>query len=173
MFKGYFPPEFGLPLRTTCPSHRILQDLTHRIRPIRVIIFILLFLFLVARMGWDWVHLVRRPLTGLLYQPRMIDDECGAVGGMRIGRGNRSTRRKLTPVPLYLPQIPHDLSWARIRATTNSLSYGTASILPLLPSCWVQTFSSTESFLYLLSLKSAYTFADHKDWGYRLGCKAM
>jgi hypothetical protein len=37
--------------------------------------------------------LVRRPLFDLLYQPRMIDDdECGAVGGMRIGRGNRSTR---------------------------------------------------------------------------------
>jgi hypothetical protein len=29
----------------------------------------------------------------LLYQPRMIGDY-GAVGGMRIGRGNRSTRRK-------------------------------------------------------------------------------
>jgi hypothetical protein len=23
--------------------------------------------------GWDWVHLVRRPLFGLLYQPRMND----------------------------------------------------------------------------------------------------
>jgi hypothetical protein len=39
--------------------------------------------------------------VGLLYQPRMIDDDgYGAVGGMRIGRGNRSTRRKPTPVPL-------------------------------------------------------------------------
>jgi hypothetical protein len=29
----------------------------------------------------------------LLYQPRMIDDDdCGAVGGMRFGRGNRSIR---------------------------------------------------------------------------------
>jgi hypothetical protein len=26
--------------------------------------------------------------TGLLYQPRMMADECGAVGGM-MGRGNR------------------------------------------------------------------------------------
>jgi hypothetical protein len=52
----------------------------------------------------------------LLYQPQMIDDECGVVGGMRIGRGNRSTRRKLTPVPLCPPQIPHDLTWARTRA---------------------------------------------------------
>jgi hypothetical protein len=52
----------------------------------------------------------------LLYQPRTIDDECGAVGGMRIGRGNRSTRRKPAPVPLCPPQIPHDLTWVRTRA---------------------------------------------------------
>jgi hypothetical protein len=54
--------------------------------------------------------------TGLLYQPRMVDDECGAVGGMRIGRGNQSTGRKLAPVPLSPPQIPHDVTWARKRA---------------------------------------------------------
>jgi hypothetical protein len=65
-------------------------------------------------MGWDWVHLVRRTLIGLLYQPRMID-ECRAIGGMRIGRGNRSTRRKPASVPLFPPRIPHDLTWARTR----------------------------------------------------------
>jgi hypothetical protein len=27
--------------------------------------------------------------VGLLYQPRTIDDDYGAVGGIRIGRGNR------------------------------------------------------------------------------------
>jgi hypothetical protein len=41
--------------------------------------------------------------VGLLYQPRMIDDDYGAVGGMRVGRGNRSTRRKPAPVLLYPP----------------------------------------------------------------------
>jgi hypothetical protein len=40
----------------------------------------------------------------------MIGDECAAVDGMRIGRGNRSTRRKLAPVPLRSPQISHGLS---------------------------------------------------------------
>jgi hypothetical protein len=66
--------------------------------------------------GWDWVHLVRRPLIGLLYQPRMIDDdECGAVGGMRIVRGDRNTRRKPAPVPLCPPQIPHHLTWTWTR----------------------------------------------------------
>jgi hypothetical protein len=44
------------------------------------------------------------------------DDECGAVGGVRIGRGNQSTRRKPAPVPLCPPQIPNDLTLARTRA---------------------------------------------------------
>jgi hypothetical protein len=58
-------------------------------------------------LGWDWVHSVRRPLVGLLYQRRTMDnDECEAVGGM-IGRGNRRTRRKPAPMPLCSPQIPH------------------------------------------------------------------
>jgi hypothetical protein len=57
----------------------------------------------------------------------MIDNECGEVGGMRIGRGNRNTRRKPAPVPLCPPQIPHDLTRHRTRvaAATNRLSYGT------------------------------------------------
>jgi hypothetical protein len=54
--------------------------------------------------------------TVLLYQPRMIDDECGVAGGIRIGRGNRRTRRKPAPVPLCLPQVPHFLTWARTGA---------------------------------------------------------
>jgi hypothetical protein len=60
---------------------------------------------------------VCRPLFGLLYQPQMIDDcDCGAIGGMKIGRGNRSTSRKPAPVPLCQPQIQHDLNRARILA---------------------------------------------------------
>jgi hypothetical protein len=47
--------------------------------------------------------------TGLLYQPQMIGDgDCGEIGGMKIGRGNPSTRRKPAPEPLCPPQIPHD-----------------------------------------------------------------
>jgi hypothetical protein len=34
--------------------------------------------------------------------------EYGAVGGMKIGRVNRSTRRKSAPVPLCPPRILHD-----------------------------------------------------------------
>jgi hypothetical protein len=55
--------------------------------------------------------------TGLLYQPQMIDDgDCGAIGEMKIGRGNRSTRRKPTPEPLCPTQIPHDQTRARTQA---------------------------------------------------------
>jgi hypothetical protein len=68
--------------------------------------------------GETWVHLVRWPLIALLYQPWVIDDKCGAVGGMRIGRGNWTTQRKPTPLPPCPPQIPHDLTWAWTWATT-------------------------------------------------------
>jgi hypothetical protein len=44
-----------------------------------------------------------------------VDDNFGAVGGMRIGRGSRSTRKKPTPVPLCPPQISHDLTRALTR----------------------------------------------------------
>jgi hypothetical protein len=55
--------------------------------------------------------------TGLLYQPQMIDDgDCGEIGGMKIGRENRSTRRNSAPAPLCPPQIPHDQIRARTRA---------------------------------------------------------
>jgi hypothetical protein len=55
--------------------------------------------------------------TGLLYQPQMIDDgDCGEIGGMKIGSGNQSIRRKPAPVPLCPPQIPHGQTRARIRA---------------------------------------------------------
>jgi hypothetical protein len=33
------------------------------------------------------------------------EGDCGAIGGMKIGRGNRCTRRKPAPAPLCPPQI--------------------------------------------------------------------
>jgi hypothetical protein len=39
----------------------------------------------------------------------MIEDgDCEATGGMKIRKGNRSTRRKPAQMPLCPPQIPHD-----------------------------------------------------------------
>jgi hypothetical protein len=73
-------------------------------------------MFLVSWGAVRRVHLVRRPLFGLLYQPRLMDDdEYGAITGM-IGRRNRRTRRS-APLLRFPPQIPHDLTRARTRAT--------------------------------------------------------
>jgi hypothetical protein len=69
--------------------------------------------------------------SGLLYKPQMIDeDEFGAIGGMKIGRGNRSTRRKPVPAPLCPTTNP---TWPDPgsnpgrhggKPATNLLSYG-------------------------------------------------
>jgi hypothetical protein len=73
--------------------------------------------------------------NGLFYQPRMIGEgDCGEIGGMKIGRGNRSTRRKPAPVSLCPPQTPHacpDANPGRRggKPATNRLSYGAANSL--------------------------------------------
>jgi hypothetical protein len=55
--------------------------------------------------------------AALLYRTQIIDDvDFGAIGGIKFGRGNRSTRRKPAPAPLCPPQIPHDQTRARTRA---------------------------------------------------------
>jgi hypothetical protein len=71
--------------------------------------------------------------SGLLNKPQIIDkDDCGAIDGMKIGRGNRSTRRKPASAPHCPPQIPHDQTRARTqdrrggKPATNRLSYGAA-----------------------------------------------
>jgi hypothetical protein len=40
--------------------------------------------------------------------PAPGDYDDGEFGGMKIGRGNRSTRRKPAPAPICTPQIPLD-----------------------------------------------------------------
>jgi hypothetical protein len=44
------------------------------------------------------------------------DYDNGEIGGIKIGRGNRSTRRKPAPAPLCPPQIPLEQTRARTRA---------------------------------------------------------
>jgi hypothetical protein len=45
--------------------------------------------------GWGLSPLGSVATSGLLYKPQMIyEGDCGATGEMKIGRGNRSTRRK-------------------------------------------------------------------------------
>jgi hypothetical protein len=47
------------------------------------------------------------------------DCEDGEFAGMKIGRGNPSTRREPAPAPLYLPQIPLDQT--RVRTRTSAV----------------------------------------------------
>jgi hypothetical protein len=93
------------------------------------------------RVELDRAHLVRRPLFYLWYQPRMIDDECGAVGGMRISRGNWSTQRKPAAVPLCPPQIIHYLTWARTQTAVVRRQRVTA---------WAMTRPEKEHYSYSL-----------------------
>jgi hypothetical protein len=91
---------------------------------------------LIRTVGCDAVHLPRRPLLVLLNHSRVVMiDECQAVGGMRIGRENQSSRRISAPVPLCQPHIYRDLTWnwtwvivARSRRQTTS-AYGTTLVL--------------------------------------------
>jgi hypothetical protein len=64
--------------------------------------------------------------------PASRDYDDGEIGGMIIGRGNRSTRRNPAPVPLCPPQTPHacpDANPGRRggKPATNRLSYGKAA----------------------------------------------
>jgi hypothetical protein len=57
--------------------------------------------------------------------------ECGQVGGMRIGRGNRSYRRKPAPVLLSTtnltwPDLDSNPGRRSEKPATNRLTYGTA-----------------------------------------------
>jgi hypothetical protein len=64
----------------------------------------LLLLLLLLLSGVGLSPLGAATTSGLLYKPQMIHEgDCGAIGGMKIGRGNRSTRRKPAPALLCPP----------------------------------------------------------------------
>jgi hypothetical protein len=70
---------------------------------------------------------------GLLYQPKMTDDgDCGAIDGMKIGKGNRSTWRKpahCATLSTTNPTRPNPCSNPGRRGgkpATSRLSYGMA-----------------------------------------------
>jgi hypothetical protein len=59
--------------------------------------------------SWGGVQLVPLGIAAtnrpIVLAPGDYDD--GEIGGIMMGRGNGSTRRKPIPVPLCPPQIPH------------------------------------------------------------------
>jgi hypothetical protein len=66
--------------------------------------------------------------------PAPGDYDDGEIGGMKIGRGHESTRRKPAPAPLCPPQILLDQTPGSNpgrrggKPATNRLSYGAASL---------------------------------------------
>jgi hypothetical protein len=81
--------------------------------------------------------LVLRPLWPIVQTPMIDEMIFGAIGGMKIGRGNRSTRMKPTPAPLCPPQ---NTTWQTRSRTpdrsggkpaTNRLSYGATFFSPI------------------------------------------
>jgi hypothetical protein len=96
--------------------------------------------FRIRGVGWSpyWVHSARR----LLNVPAPGDDR--EFGGMKIGRGNLSTRRKTCPsatLSTTNPTWPDPGSNPGHRSgkpATNRLSYGAALlIVPLLSYTWI------------------------------------
>jgi hypothetical protein len=59
--------------------------------------------------------------------PASGDYDDGEFGGMKIGRGNRSTRRKPAPAPLCPTTNPTCQTWARTRAAAVELPLLTTS----------------------------------------------
>jgi hypothetical protein len=69
-------------------------------------VFLWTFIIIIIISGVGLSPLGTAATSGLLYKPQMIDEcDCGAIGGMKIGRGNRRTWRKPAPAPLCQPQI--------------------------------------------------------------------
>jgi hypothetical protein len=106
--------------------------------------------FFLMLVGWDWVPCTAAT-SGLLYQRQMIGEgHCGAIGGpivacpgdydngefggMKIGRGNRSTRRTRPSTTLSTtnptwPDLGSNPGRCGGKPATNHLSYGAANIL--------------------------------------------
>jgi hypothetical protein len=75
--------------------------------------FILCFLLISHFGGWSPTGSTQAIYWLIVPAPGDYDD--GEFGGIKIGRGNRSTQRKPAPAPLCLPQIPFDQTRDRIR----------------------------------------------------------
>jgi hypothetical protein len=87
--------------------------------------------FFLFTLVWNRVHYYRAYYWPIL--PAKDDDVWLWVCWM-IGRGSISTRRKPAPVPLWPPQIPHDLTcsqaWAAVVGNQQLTAWATAWPLP-------------------------------------------
>jgi hypothetical protein len=77
---------------------------------------IFIFFLIVIVRGWSPNGSIRQ--VGHFWPIVPAPGDCGVseFGGMKIGRGNRSTRRKPAPAPLCPSQVPLDQTRVRTRA---------------------------------------------------------
>jgi hypothetical protein len=99
--------------------------------------------------------------SGLLYKPQMIgEDDCGAIGGIKIGRGNRSTRRKSAPAPI----VHHKSHMTRPGLEPRTAAVGsqrlTAWSMARLEVCWKLLFHKNIQYLWRTLDYSEYKYYD-------------
>jgi hypothetical protein len=69
--------------------------------------------------------------TGPLYQPRIIGDgDCGEIGGMKNGRGNRNTQRK--PAPARHSSTKQKIDFVLICFTCRQSKISKGKVIPVL-----------------------------------------
>jgi hypothetical protein len=108
--------------------------------------------------GWgpNWVHSARRPLLA-----HCTCSQCvwgWRIWWMKIGRENRSTGRKLSPAPLWPPQIPLDQIRTRTRATAVGSKRPTAWVMER-PLSWLHL---PLSLLYPLMQDDVLDYRGHR-----------
>jgi hypothetical protein len=70
--------------------------------------------FIICGAGAEPSPLLLRPFIGLLYQPCVIYNNCGAISGMNDWQEKPKYSEKTYPQCRSVRHIPHDLAWARI-----------------------------------------------------------
>jgi hypothetical protein len=65
--------------------------------PLCMYVCVCVYVFVIDAMGWDYVSVELRPLTGRLSSPKMIHEWIRRSGGMILTGENRRTQRKTCP----------------------------------------------------------------------------
>jgi hypothetical protein len=101
------------------------------------------YYFFLIRIMWGGVQTGPTRSVGHFWPivPAPGDCEDGKFGGIKIGRGNRSTQRKITPAPFRPAQIPLDQTRARTRAYPLLLTLFASVFLSIL-TCYRMTHRS-------------------------------
>jgi hypothetical protein len=101
--------------------------------------------------------------TGLLYQPRMIrDGDCGEIGGMKIGRGNKYSEKPCRSATFVHHKIPHDQTrvWTQATAVRSRrlTAWAMARPLPTVFLFW---------FVRLLAVRPLLAYCASLGWQWR------